>query len=661
MSLSSQVDAAIQRIGEVVKGKADAADLDAPDLIDGVTEWWCQPVATTVSDPHMRTVFGTIAENGDILACEFNHSTRKTKRYKVGQAFVDDHNAPALWYEPGRRPIIMWTNHNKDSQVWFKVGTPDGNLESLVNAPQGSYSINQASSRTSAYTQAFKINHLSNDRVDTLWIFTRGGGTAWGYTVLEIDQATGEAIAVKPWLPVITGGSKQFYIIGADGHEGPGKPQILRLAAGFNPAQPVHDIYYFEINVETEVITSPMTPGVSRTISQGFISGDAMPFDPAVPDPVSNDSRSARLMYVRPGPDTPAIAYATWARGSEDNATYKVTELVGGKFVSAGSYMRTENASDIPAFPRGFDFSCVFEVPNTVPSIFGLGAMVRLLGGGVTGNVFFVRVTSAGNIRVAGYAPSGSASAGSDETKNAPLAADLANAGSILGVRVRYDLDNRLITRYVSRDGGASWDPLDAGTVMGSSYDSMVSTGLNTNRHNDSQLRVPKGSSEDQDGLVNVVAFSLKNLDGTELAGMDLSRGEYRSGYGSPARMIRSLSTVSEVTTAWETTSFGVSGPRIGYTPLANYVAGMAFENPSSARAVVTAHSGGGMETVRRWAAGEAGYESQDVLTRPTSESRVIRPYVPINESSSDAIMVNSIRRYGETFKDYLGDIINLR
>ncbi len=656
------VDSVNGQTGTVVLDAADVGAATPPQsaVDDSISEWWCQPIATELSQPYPRTVFGGISSTGEILACELNHVTGESKRFVVGSAGVDDHNAPALWIEDGRRPVLMWTNHNDDSLVRLKVGSRDGSLESLTTAYEGTYSINQSASLTSAYTQIFKIDHLSNDRKDTFWVFTRGGGTRWGYTVVEVDQATGQAFAVRPWREVITGGSRQFYITVADAHEGPGKHQVLRFAAGYNPAQPVHDIYYFEIDVVTEIVTSPATPGFSQTISAGPLSGDSMPFDPVVPDPVSDDSRSARLMYVRPGPDAPAVAYATWDRGDEDNATYRVARLTAGQFVANGSYLRTNQASDIGDLSRGFDFSCVFEVPASFPTggLIGLGGMMRTDSSqSVAGQVFWVRITADGNIGTVGYDSTGTAPVPSVTTTGGPLAADLANPGTALGIRVRYDLDSRMITRYVSRDSDGAWDPLDAGTVMGSEYDALVASGLNPNRHNDNQFRVATGSAAAQNGLLNVFSFSLRDLSGEELAGMDLTRGEYRAGYGSPARMVRDNASLSQIWTDWQVVLLGTSGPRVGYTAAANYIAGAAFEDPSTAEAVYTAHSDAAGESLYRVLLGVPGRPHTSTLIEqfPTADARLTRPYGIRN--ASGRVGYNFVTEYSpENFREYHAD-----
>ena len=82
----------------------------------------------------------------------------------------------------------------------------------------------------------------------------------------------------------------------------------------------------------------------------------------------------------------------------------------------------------------------------------------------------------------------------------------------------------------------------------------------------------------------------------------------------------------------------------------------MAFECPSYDRKVVTAHSGGGLETVRVHRPLGDTYIADTVMEASTSEARLIRPYVPVN-GTADLLGVTSMREYSSSsFTDYLGD-----
>lgn len=642
MSLSSQVDAAIQRIGEVVKGKADAADLDAPDLIDGVTEWWCQPVATTIVDPTRRTVFGSIAENGSILACEFNHSTRKTKRYAVGQAVIDDHNAPALWIAPGHRPVIAWTDHSVDNFIKVKVGSQDGDLTSLVNAPLIQVNLGGAAS----YTQMHRIEHLSSELRDVFWIFTRRGNTAWGFVQLEVDQATG-VIWHDPYQPVVSAPSRQCYISVADAHTPDTANQVLRMGWGYNPAQPVHDIYYMEIDVVTGRVSSPVSPSWGTTIGNP-ITDTATSLPPLIPH--NGEGNSRRFFYVRPGPDTAAVAYADWAEATPDEATYHTHELTGsaGITTSGGTL---ETLSPPSSIGRGFIVETVFTLPTSLTGTYGVVSKYRA---GGSDHSFFLRLTKAGDLGFALYDTAGTAHP--FHTTNAPMAS-LMVPGSTTGIRVTVDLDQKTLTRHM-RTTIDKWEQIDRIDLSGAAHSALISSGLGVS---DAPVRAPFAPGATSGGIRLRKLILSSRTGATLLGGFDLGRGEWRNGYDMRGNRWVLNNGPSVNVPTWTTSSFGIAGARVGYNASANYVAGMTFENPSSNRVVVTAHTDGTTEAVRRWRVGTSGYESEDAYTQPTSESRIIRPVVPINESAVDSITVNSIHRYGATFRDYLGDIINLR
>lgn len=114
-------------------------------------------------------------------------------------------------------------------------------------------------------------------------------------------------------------------------------------------------------------------------------------------------------------------------------------------------------------------------------------------------------------------------------------------------------------------------------------------------------------------------------------------------------------------TTTKTISTFGVSGPSIeSYADAAavarNYIAGMAFENPSYDGTVITAHSADGVETVRKHRRAGTGYVSEILRQQPTAEGRLIRPYPPINAGPIPALLTE-ITDY-QSFTNFQGNIL---
>lgn len=296
---------------------------------DAVGEWWIRPLATYQDQPYPRTVFGAVGHDGAILACEINHDTGCAVRSRIAQAGADDHNVPALWIANGRRPIILWTNHNQDRLLRFKVGDRAGDLRILVESAAQAIDVGGRAS----YAQVHRIAHLSDEAQDTLWVFVRRNNTEWLMQALSIEQSGG-AVTVGRCVPILRTAGRQAYVSTADAYARDGN-QTIRIAWGYNPAQSVHAIRYFELECVTGAVTSPFDPDLNARVSElgedGCIEDDAIV--PMIREPGAG--RSRRLFYVRPGPDSPAVAHAEWKVSYPDAAMYCVTEIdAGGSLVT---------------------------------------------------------------------------------------------------------------------------------------------------------------------------------------------------------------------------------------------------------------------------------------------------------------------------------------
>jgi hypothetical protein len=167
---------------------------------------------------------------------------------------------------------------------------------------------------------------------------------------------------------------------------------------------------------------------------------------------------------------------------------------------------------------------------------------------------------------------------------------------------------------------------------------------------------VPYGSTLAQSGKVNVRSFALRNrIRSAKLAGASFVKGEWLGGVDTQGNIYTTVNSPTYSSVNYDTNDLGIAGPRVGYTAAANYIAGAAFENPSTMRRVITAHSDDGTETVKLWNVEAGEYVSETLLTKPTTEARIIRPYAPVN-GRVDMIGYNNMRDYGTTYTEYEGD-----
>lgn len=629
--------------GAAVASTVSALSTNA--VADAVTEWWCHPVATYLQTPYQRTVSGSISSTGKVIAAEFNHGTGRTRRYEVATAIVDDHSTPALWAAPGRRFLFAWTNHNKDNLVNLRVSNVAGDLGSIAAGPSATIDLGTIAS----YTQIHRITGLSDATQDTFWIVTRGNNTTWRIARVSVNQATG-AISVGTVVTVLSSPNRQCYVTTADAYSASGN-QVIRFSWGYNPAQPVHAIYYIEIDAVTGAITSPFDSSLTANMSGTGLPIIDTNLTPLLPEPASGVSR--RLFYTRPGPDAPAVAYAEGQAASPDNWTYIVQEInparpadpYGGLTPNTGYASAAYRAA--MSQPNGFEYTSILTTPSSAANTeFG-----RSYTSGASAG-FFLRMLSSGTPSFTTYTAGGTA-----VSWTAQSAIPNFTWGSEIGLRLRVNPSSGFAAVYYSMDKGNTWLTNDDFRA--------TFTGGTTMAAWTQPLAVPSTSTT-LSVATNVRYAALKSLDGIAVAEINFRTAWSGTGsYTDPAGSVWTLSGGATIAAAGSPTpaslgssfTFGVAGPRVGYTADANYIAGMAFETPSVGRNVYVARQQSGVETVTRYRLAGTVYDSGEVLASGvTAAGRYIRPYVPINGGPVPVLYTQMTSYSGSTFTDYFGN-----
>lgn len=638
---------------------AQKVDKGTISIGDAVGEWWIHPMATSQHTPYPRTVSGAVSSTGEILAIEYNHAVNKEKRYAVAQATIDDHNVPSVWVKQGSRTVVAWTNHNRDNYLRFKVGSRSGDLGSLVFATEVSVDIGVPTS----YTQIHKINHLSNNLNDTFYMIFRANDAQWKVLIFSVNQITGELVVENGigTTLVASTGSRQCYITSADAHNQNGN-QLIRIAWGYNPAQSVHSIYYIELNTVTGALTSPFDNQLNANLSGIGLPIPDAGLVPMVPNLPAGESR--RLFYVRPGPDSPAVSYADWSESNPDDSTYKVMEVSGAEVIEEGTFADHDGLipngtgyAQTPAHesmhtPDGFQYIVFVKMPDT-PQAVELG---RRYSSSTTASFHFrIADTGRSEVLIRTTNPSGSG-------HNSLNATSIYNDywGLEVGFKLVVDTTAGTLMRYVSTDGGGSW--VKIGVTLGESFTPYPMI------ESPDPLIVGSPSS----ALNKAVVFKkaeLLTLSGELVAGVDFendwipyttshvdSAGKEWSLFGEAVIGSTTLKSPSKEQLTTSVYEFGISGTRVGYTPEANYIAGMAFENPSYDGTVITAHTDGLKETVNKWHRSDAGYIAEVLHKSNTEDGRIIRPYVPIDNGAIPALLTKMTSYSG--YNSYYGDLI---
>ncbi len=606
---------------------------------DAVTEWWVQPIATYLKSPYTRVVHGAISSTGQILACETNILKGTTKRVVAGTVGIDDHNTPALWAEEGRRFLLGWSGHEADSKIQFKCSSRSGDIDSFASAQQFQF----ASSGTSSYVQIIKIDSLSSDSADVFWVFNRKGGVAWQIVPVTVTQATG-IITFGTAITVFNAPGNQAYITIADAHVASPGDQVIRVAWGYNPSLSLHAIFAFNIDVVTGAITNLVDGGFSANLD-----GTNLPITDTVPpaaflaEPSAGNSR--RLFYVRPGPDNYAVAYADWATATPDLATYKVKEYptiegTGLKKTDDINIGYATAAYKAAMQTNTFEYE-VFFTCSAQPAVdIELG---RRANDTTTGNWYFrLKTTRVITLRL--LFNSGTQL---DFTGTVPVPGQWTDK---IGLRVVVGdgLTPKVAVDY-SLNNGSSWTNLESQNPAGL---------VNGFRTTDAPLIVGGLLLANQSSRLMINSATFKTATGgTLIAGLNFGT-DWPNGdivYTDAATSNWSLVGPVVVNGGVSVTSFGIAGTRVGYVAASNYIAGMAFQNPSYDRVVYTAHSDLTTETLKKHT---LAYSATEVIaSQPTIEGRLIRPYSPVNVSSEEIIYTQMTAYSPTTYTNYQGNV----
>jgi hypothetical protein len=613
---------------------------------DAVTEWWIQPISTYLKAPYERIVHGAISSTGEILACEHNISKNTTKRIAVYTDQIDDHNVPALYAEEGRRFVMAWSKHNADRFIKFKCSDISGDIATFEKATVYQF----ATTNVTAYAQLIKIKHLSSANVDVFWLFSRTQttGADWQLIPVNVTQDTGTITFGTAITIFRSATGQQSYISVAEEHNI--GQQVIRVAWGYNPGVSLHAIFGLRINCVTGAITNVQDPTLSANINgTGLpVLDTSLASFPFVAEPAGGNSR--RLFYVRPGPDTFAIAYADWATATPDNATYRVREIdvpTTGLGMSKNSSLSVgyANAAYVAAMQTNtFEYEVFFKF-SAEPK--GLDEIELGKRSNVTANGnFYFRINNQRKLTLRLLFNSGQ-----ELSFFGTNALPGGWTDDLIGLRVVVNnaLSPKVAIDYSLNDGG-SWTNLESQNPAGLAggfrpcTDPLIVGGL---------LLVNETS------LLTIKRASFKTgTGGTLIAGVNFAT-TWPTGnttYTDAAAVNWSLvgsATVDGYNP--EIKDFGIAGPRVGYAASSNYIAGMAFENPSFRRAVFAAYSDSTTETIKRYHLDDMRQET--ILTGHTSAARLIRPYSPINGGPFN-ITYNNITSYSPVnYTQYLGDI----
>lgn len=271
-------------------------------LLNAFTHWWTVPRAVEVAG---ITYVAAVADDGVISVVTYDGAGYA--RYKVGTTVDgDDHHVPALVIDPARAPIVVWSEHNANALIQYRIGSGPGVLPT-AGTPLRTISFAGAISYQEVFASSAGDLTVLCRRASRYWMATQSDDWAesWGTPATILDFGVGD----------------QGYIIASQAGD-----SIVCGTFGNPINSDQHDIGYMVINLATGAITD-----VEGTVL-GNLSGTNLPLIPATFEHAytAPTDGNTRLMAVAPE----AVAYVSWDDTDQDaTAMCCISEWSGSAWV----------------------------------------------------------------------------------------------------------------------------------------------------------------------------------------------------------------------------------------------------------------------------------------------------------------------------------------
>lgn len=267
---------------------------------DLIWSWWIYPLAHKRNN---KTFVGGVANGGAVYVQSYDHLTKDKEKTELFVGSADDHNAPAIVFTPSGTPIILYSIHNADNKLRYRIGTKQNSIADL-----GEEKTVTMSGRTS-YAQAV-LN--SNG----LFAFVRTDDHQWSI-LHSIDN--GDTWSINKRLFNFGGGNQSYLKIKERGNN-------IRIALTGHPQHSdVQDIYYCYINTSNGDVV------VGGNVIDNVFSGVSLPLNLNQLTKAYSATNRTRLFDVG-NAETPEIVIAEFT--GNDDGVYKYISWDGSKFVS---------------------------------------------------------------------------------------------------------------------------------------------------------------------------------------------------------------------------------------------------------------------------------------------------------------------------------------
>lgn len=270
-------------------------------MTENIYTWWIRPVAAVYGG---ALYVGGVDRSGNLKINQVA-TDGAVSSFTLATREADDHNAPSVIRLPDGKILAMYTRHNLDSTIRYRISSSANDISAFATE------ATLTGSSFVSYTQTWV------DSANRLHLLYRVGNTSWAHRYSDNNAGTWSAEKI-----ILSSGGDQIYI-GTRLYGG----STIRVAIAGNPISAADkNIYYAEINTTTGDVASP---GGASQVNLYDASTAAAPSDFEV---AYSPANSVRLFDIG-GATEPQILFATFS--TTLNAQYLESRRTGGSWSSA--------------------------------------------------------------------------------------------------------------------------------------------------------------------------------------------------------------------------------------------------------------------------------------------------------------------------------------
>ena len=230
---------------------------------------WCQDERVIINNN--KLIFGSVAEaggtggatrDGNVELTTYDLSTSALNVFVLhANLDSDDHAAPALMVRPDGKILAVYTQHNNDDYIRYRITTNAGDTSSW--SPEQTYTAGAVVAYSNVYrlsSEGKTYDFYRGENYNPNVLISSNDGTSWTYGGRLIRVGSG---SVRPYGKYISNNTDKIYFIYTDGHP---RDVVTNLYAAYLQGGVIYNSSGVKIGDLNTTGTSGIAPSVGTKI-----------------------------------------------------------------------------------------------------------------------------------------------------------------------------------------------------------------------------------------------------------------------------------------------------------------------------------------------------------------------------------------------------------